>query len=172
MAIAAVFAGLTVLLLVMTLAFRQPLLLFVAIPFGITTYFMWYQASGRLQAAFESGRRRVGPDGRGAGPGPGGFGAGARRQAREDRRRARARAGGGPGSRTGRSAGGERGFGVQPDDRPSRAEALRTLGLDGDATDDEVRHAYRERVKEVHPDRGGDEESFKRVTRAYERLTD
>jgi curved DNA-binding protein CbpA len=34
-----------------------------------------------------------------------------------------------------------------------------------------VRAAYRERVKEVHPDtEGGDEEAFKRVTRAYETL--
>jgi curved DNA-binding protein CbpA len=36
-----------------------------------------------------------------------------------------------------------------------------------------VRRAYRSKVKEVHPDtESGDEESFKRVNRAYERLTD
>ena len=36
-----------------------------------------------------------------------------------------------------------------------------------------VRSAYRERVKEVHPDRpSGDEDEFKRVNRAYERLTE
>jgi curved DNA-binding protein CbpA len=36
-----------------------------------------------------------------------------------------------------------------------------------------VRAAYRERVKAVHPDTdSGDEEQFKRVNRAYERLTE
>jgi curved DNA-binding protein CbpA len=36
-----------------------------------------------------------------------------------------------------------------------------------------VRAAYRDRVKEVHPDTdAGDEEAFKSVTAAYERLTD
>jgi curved DNA-binding protein CbpA len=35
-----------------------------------------------------------------------------------------------------------------------------------------VKQAYREKVKEVHPDTdGGDEEAFKKVNRAYERLT-
>jgi hypothetical protein len=153
MALAAVFAGLTVLLVVMTLAFKQPLLLFVAIPFGATTYFMWYQASGRMQASFESaGRRRANTDG--------GFGAGARREARRDRRRRDAR------------ERGRRRAAPETTDRPTRAEALATLGLDDDAGDDEVRRAYRDRVKEVHPDRGGDEEAFKRVTRAYDRLSE
>jgi curved DNA-binding protein CbpA len=34
-----------------------------------------------------------------------------------------------------------------------------------------IKSAYREKVKEVHPDtEGGDEERFKQVNRAYERL--
>ncbi|MFC7114352.1 DnaJ domain-containing protein [Natronoarchaeum sp. GCM10025703] len=36
-----------------------------------------------------------------------------------------------------------------------------------------MRKAYREKVKSVHPDTAdGDEEEFKRVTNAYERLTE
>jgi curved DNA-binding protein CbpA len=53
-----------------------------------------------------------------------------------------------------------------------RKEAFRTLGLSVDADEDAVKRAYREKVKEVHPDTdGGDEEAFKKVNRAYERLT-
>jgi curved DNA-binding protein CbpA len=53
------------------------------------------------------------------------------------------------------------------------AEAYRRLDLDPTADEAAVREAYRERVKEVHPDAAdGDEETFKRVTAAYERLTD
>jgi hypothetical protein len=152
MAIAAVFAGLTTLLVV--LAFTHSLFLFVvAVPFAGTTYFLWYHASGRLdrrtfarEARGRSRRRRAAGDG--------GFGAGARRAAAEaNRERAR---------RTATGTG------------PSRAEAYRRLDLDPDgAVDaDDVRRAYREKVKDVHPDRGGDEEAFKRVTRAYERLSD
>jgi DnaJ-domain-containing protein 1 len=47
------------------------------------------------------------------------------------------------------------------------ADAFAELGLAPDATADEVRTAYRERVKEVHPDQGGDRELFKRVRAAY-----
>ncbi|WP_254767735.1 J domain-containing protein [Salinilacihabitans rarus] len=45
--------------------------------------------------------------------------------------------------------------------------AYEALGVPITATRAEVRSAYRERVKEVHPDRGGDEESFRRVREAY-----
>ncbi|SFR93748.1 DnaJ domain-containing protein [Halomicrobium zhouii] len=56
---------------------------------------------------------------------------------------------------------------------PTAAEAYRTLGLDPGADESSVKQAYREKVKQVHPDTdGGDEEAFKAVTAAYERLTD
>ncbi|SHH02815.1 ferredoxin Fer [Halobaculum gomorrense] len=42
------------------------------------------------------------------------------------------------------------------------------LGLDADADDAEVEQAYRRRVKEAHPDRGGSAEEFQRVREAYE----
>lgn len=45
--------------------------------------------------------------------------------------------------------------------------AFRELGLPAGATLSEVKTAYRRRVKEVHPDRGGDEDAFKRVREAY-----
>jgi len=45
------------------------------------------------------------------------------------------------------------------------------LGLDADADEDAVVQAYRERVKEAHPDHGGSIAEFKRVRRAYEHVT-
>lgn len=79
--------------------------------------------------------------------------------------RRRTRASAGRGANAGRTRG------VQPNAGPTPAEAYRVLGLDADATDEEVRRAYRERVKSVHPDReDGDEAEFKRVTEAYEVL--
>jgi hypothetical protein len=66
---------------------------------------------------------------------------------------------------------------IEPDWGPSRpsgsrgrdpvAAAFAELDLDRNADAAEVKHAYRERVKETHPDQGGDEESFRRVREAY-----
>jgi ferredoxin len=44
------------------------------------------------------------------------------------------------------------------------------LALDPDADDDEIEEAYRERVKEAHPDHGGSVEEFRAVRTAYEQL--
>lgn len=44
------------------------------------------------------------------------------------------------------------------------------LDVSPNASPEEVREAYRERVKEVHPDQGGSEEEFHRVERAKEKL--
>jgi len=49
---------------------------------------------------------------------------------------------------------------------PTR-QAFAELGLAETATVDEVKSAYRSRVKQVHPDHGGNEEEFKRVREAY-----
>jgi curved DNA-binding protein CbpA len=47
------------------------------------------------------------------------------------------------------------------------------LGVSPDADESTVRRAYRDRIKEVHPDaEDGDEEVFKRVQEAYEVLTE
>lgn len=56
------------------------------------------------------------------------------------------------------------------ENRPTVAEAYGTLGLEPGADLEAVREAYRERVKETHPDLGGDPEAFIRVREAYERL--
>lgn len=45
--------------------------------------------------------------------------------------------------------------------------AFAVLGLPAGASVEEIQRAYRERVKEVHPDQGGDEDEFKRVRDAY-----
>lgn len=48
-----------------------------------------------------------------------------------------------------------------------RDAAFSVLGLPSGASSEEVKRAYREKVKQVHPDRGGDTEEFKRVREAY-----
>ena len=56
-----------------------------------------------------------------------------------------------------------------PDERlPPADAAYRVLGLPSGADAEAVRRAYRRRVKEVHPDHGGDEEEFQRVQEAYD----
>ncbi|MFB6138708.1 MAG: DnaJ domain-containing protein [Halobacteriaceae archaeon] len=45
------------------------------------------------------------------------------------------------------------------------------LGVPPDADEEAIVEAYRERVKEVHPDQGGSERAFRAVHEAYERLT-
>lgn len=44
------------------------------------------------------------------------------------------------------------------------------LGVDPDADEDAIERAYRERVKEAHPDQGGSVTEFRAVRMAYERL--
>lgn len=85
----------------------------------------------------------------------------------------RERTGGGDDDRAGTAD--ERASGTATDrtgDAPSAAAAREILGVDADADDEEIRRAYRRRVKETHPDLGGSEAAFRRVRRAYERLTE
>ena len=158
--LAAVFAGTTVLLATLAFAY-QPFLLLFAVPFGIATYFLWYHASGRLS---DRVRRTADRDRRSranaAAEGPGGFeGFGPGRRA--------------AGSRGERSTDGSRRRPRADPTEPTLAEAYRTLGVDPGADEDAVRDAYRELAKSTHPDAdSGDEEAFKRVTRAYERLVE
>lgn len=46
-----------------------------------------------------------------------------------------------------------------------------TLGIKANATEDEIKKAYRQKVKENHPDRGGDAAKFEKIQKAYERIT-
>lgn len=56
-----------------------------------------------------------------------------------------------------------------PDERlPPADAAYRVLGLPSGADAEAVRRAYRRRVKQAHPDHGGDEEEFRRVQEAYD----
>jgi len=45
------------------------------------------------------------------------------------------------------------------------------LGVPRGATEDEIKKAYRKLAMTHHPDRGGDEEAFKKIKEAYEKLT-
>ncbi|NHN40432.1 J domain-containing protein [Halorubellus sp. JP-L1] len=63
--------------------------------------------------------------------------------------------------------------GVVRDVRMRRAEAYDVLDVDPGRAEAVVRDAYLSRIKAVHPDSdGGSREAFRRVQRAYERLTD
>lgn len=46
------------------------------------------------------------------------------------------------------------------------------LGVPADATDDQIKRAFRKRVKRAHPDAGGDAEKFRTIQHAYEVLSD
>lgn len=137
----------------------SPVALSVAVPFGGVAAIFYYHASGRLgravfqrQAARERARRESFGDGRTAGTGPRG----------ERGRQRRARGGQ-------RSTGGDQFADGAADDRP-RPEDYRVLDLEPGASGDAVKEAYREKARELHPDRGGDAEAFSRVNEAYERL--
>lgn len=47
-----------------------------------------------------------------------------------------------------------------------------TLGLNRNASDVEIKKAYRSLAMKYHPDRGGDEKKFKEISQAYEFLSD
>lgn len=145
--LASVFAGAAAVMVVLASAYRTPVPLAIAVPFGVTGYLMWYQGTGRLEqrmrerAARGGGRRSTGR---------------------------RAPSGAGP---RGRARDGARQRSTEPSG-PSREEAYRILDLDPGADEGRVKRAYREKVKTSHPDRGGDEAEFRRVNDAYERLTE
>ena len=47
-----------------------------------------------------------------------------------------------------------------------------SLGVPETATQDEIKKAYRKLAKENHPDAGGNEETFKKISVAYDTLGD
>jgi hypothetical protein len=53
-------------------------------------------------------------------------------------------------------------------DSPLSASAYEVLGVTADVTDDELRKAYRLRLRQTHPDTGGDAALFVQVQRAWE----
>ena len=46
------------------------------------------------------------------------------------------------------------------------------LGVNRNATSEEIKKAYKKKVMQHHPDRGGDKETFQKVSEAYETLSD
>ena len=68
-------------------------------------------------------------------------------------------------SREPRSSGGERAAGAQQDGELS---IWQVLGVTREATEAELKAAYRKRALEAHPDHGGDDASFRRLLHAYE----
>ncbi len=52
------------------------------------------------------------------------------------------------------------------------ADLYALLGVPRDASQDQIKRAYRRRARELHPDAGGDADAFKQVTHAYEVLSD
>ena len=168
---AATFIALTALLLVAGVVV-SPVLLAVAVPFGVVSYFLWYHASGKLRDRVRREAARAGPTQREQ----------ARRRARtaEHRRSARRTAGatdGGFGGATTDGFGGAAGGRRDPRDRApptagmTERDAYETLGLDRTADQEAIRSTYRERAKRLHPDgEDGDEEAFKDLNEAYEVL--
>ncbi|MFT4949717.1 MAG: hypothetical protein ACI9CA_001858 [Natronomonas sp.] len=193
--LAGAFALMTVILAVGGLAGNLMLLPVTAL-FAAMTYVLWSHASGRLMGRLyrtvEDQARTAGAAGqeqarRGSGRGRDGPGAGpreewtaprdgrsvneaARRRARQQARgRRRQSAGGGQGQRSRRQRAGTPG----QESGPTAREAYRRLKLAPGADEPAVKQAYRERIKEVHPDAAdGDAEEFKRVQAAYDRLTE
>jgi len=156
----------------------NPGLLVLALVFAPVTYLLYRHATGRLLSRVYRGVEQQAAQ-TGADPGRSGFGAGPREEwqpPRDGQRRARQAQGRrrGQGRADGRGRGRSRRRGPrQRSDEPTPREAYSVLGVDPGADEGAVREAYRERIKEVHPDTdGGDEEAFKRVRAAYEVLTD
>lgn len=57
-------------------------------------------------------------------------------------------------------------------DGPLTASAYDLLGVASDASDEELRRAYRLRLRQTHPDTGGDAAMFVQVQRAWEQVGD
>lgn len=54
----------------------------------------------------------------------------------------------------------------------SNTNYYETLGVNENATQDEIKKAYRKKAVEHHPDKGGSEEVFKKISEAYDVLGD
>ncbi len=163
----------------------NPIGLVLAAVFALVTGLLWYQASGRLAsrvyrrveqqaATTDRGTRQTRRERRRAEQGRGGFGAGPKEDWTGPRRgqRGQRRQGTGPFGRQ-RQQRRQRQSGPPQQTGLSVRQAARILGVEPGADESTVKSAYRDRIKEVHPDtEGGDEETFRRVQKAYERLSD
>lgn len=170
--LAALFAVMAAMLTLAAAVVGWPVLLLAA-PLAGVAYLFWYHASGRLTERLRE-QARHGPT-----------------AARGNRQRRRAATAAGTGSRrnrsrwagepragarwagdprSGRGPTGRQRSPPQADSGMSPNRARGVLGVGSGADSEAVRTAYREKVKETHPDRGGSTEAFQRVTEAYETL--
>ena len=51
-------------------------------------------------------------------------------------------------------------------------EHYQTLGVDRNASPDDIKKAYRRLAGQHHPDKGGDTATFQKIQQAYETLSD
>lgn len=173
--LAGLFAVMAATLTLAAVVVGWPALLIAAPMAGVAALF-WYHATGRLTERLrqqvrqgatttrQTGRRR-----RAATTGAGPRWADPRRSRSGARRGATGAAGrrGAAGAGTsGRASPGR----TRPDTGMSPDRARGILGVRSGADADAIRSAYRRKVKETHPDRGGSAEAFQRVTEAYETL--
>lgn len=54
---------------------------------------------------------------------------------------------------------------------PSSKSFYDVLGVSKNASDKEIKSAFRKLAQKYHPDRGGDEAKFKEISEAYETLS-
>lgn len=66
--------------------------------------------------------------------------------------------------------GGPRGGGAKRE--VDNSKFYEVLGVEKNATYDQIKKAYRKLALRAHPDKGGDPEKFKEITNAYETLSD
>lgn len=162
-ALTVVFAAVAVLMAALGLLY-SPVAFGVALPFGVAAYVFWYHASGRLRArVVRSARRERATRAR--------FQRSASTGPRGPRFGDQQRMGGGAQRRAGGGARQQRTRERSQFEGLSHEQARQMLGVSADATQGDIRRAYRERAKDLHPDRGGDEAAFRRLNRAYDRLT-
>eukprot|EP00894_Picocystis_sp_ML_P000110 jgi/Pico_ML_1/50627/g1806.t2 len=61
---------------------------------------------------------------------------------------------------------------MRPPKRSNNTKFYELLGLDKNASADEIKKAYRKQAIKHHPDKGGDPEKFKEIGQAYDVLSD
>ncbi|CCQ33367.1 Molecular chaperone DnaJ family protein [Halorhabdus tiamatea SARL4B] len=163
-ALAAAFGAMTVALALAGVLYNLAILAPAAV-FGAVTSLLWMHGTGRLAArVYRRVERQAATNG-----GPSGSRSAEQRERAGRRRRSRR-------AENRRTAGRERRANATRPNRSepeemSRREASRVLGVEAGADQETIKRAYRERVKDVHPDAAdGDTQAFKRVRTAYERL--
>ncbi len=55
-------------------------------------------------------------------------------------------------------------------EQPKEPNDWEVLGIPEKSSPEEIKTAYRRAVKQTHPDMGGEEEAFRQINEAYERL--